>query len=301
MFGSPGDLLRGGLALALLWSVLLVESGATKPSLKTGIHGRLVAAYAPDGHLGRSFLTTIDLADLVIRTSDQIVNDIAGRGDDVFVALGAPAVIARYSAGQFVDVPGLDQVFLSSPSMSADRRNLAFVRDPRKPGFGDEIWVWSLSTNVGRLVQALPEDRFAYAAAWREDGTLLVSVAARDGGSPELLVLEGPRADRIGIEEPLFHWLGGARIIEVSFDDAGEQAHLHDLSRGSRTPLPSGWRPLCLSEDRKSVLLGKTKHDSATGVTITHTTLGVAPVESPFEIQAIGGVRGALMTCVWQS
>lgn len=301
-------MLRGAVFLATVVVAALPSGGqgvapATVPALHTGIQATLIASYAPDGNPARALLTIVDLERLKFESLEQIVNDIDGRGEDVFVALGAPALIATFDGDKLETLPGLDLEFLSAQALSPNRRWLAFARDPRKRDAGEEIWLWDLRRKSGRVLLRMPTDRYAYSMDWRDDETLIAAVAGTFGESPELLVLTGRKVvSRFRTNGASFRLIGPDRIVQIVWSAPGvypehERSYMRDLAGGNVTRIPGGWIPLCPSEDGNQMLMGRYTHERRLA---TSTELGLAPIPDLTQIRSVGGVPGGLYSCVWQ-
>lgn len=280
------------------------SSPVVRPDARTGVSGRLIASYAPDGNPARALLTVADLDTLAFESLDQVVNDIQGRGDDVFVALGAPAVIATYRDGNLTTLPGLGLEFLSAPALTPNRDVLAFARDPRRANAGEEIWLWDLQRKTGRAILRLPAGRYAYSMAWRDDDTLIAEVAGHDGETPQLLVLrDGKITHRYRANGLSFMLATEDRIIQTVRSRPGhyprrERAYVRNLAGGNVERLPQGWTPECVSPDGLQILLARREFDKRIAL---RTELALAPMSDPTQVRAFATVRGGLYGCVWQS
>lgn len=311
---APTAALRLCLSFALL-GLAVVPPSAAGPApgiaIGTGIRGRVVAMYSPDGRESRAVLATIRLANLEIRATDQIVNQLAGRGDDVFVAVGAPAHIARYVTGGLAVLPGLDEEFLSVPALSTNRSHLAFARDTRRQDSlgrdaGEELWIWDLKSSEGRVSLALPAEHFIVSLAWIDDETLLAQVSGRQGQNPQLWVVRGGKvASRFPASGAWFFHLGDDRIIQVprGVDARGSVVavtpHLRAPDGSQRVELTPNWIPLALSPDGAQLLLASITYSESS--VAASTLLGLAPLDDPRTVTPIGGVPGGVHMAVWQA
>jgi hypothetical protein len=312
-----GVTFRRGATVVLAVALLAVasmrfERSVAQPTaapIATGLTGELVGMYAPDGIAGRSFIASIDLADLSIRTLEVIINEIGGRGQDVFAAVGVPATIYRWDGSQLQDLPGLDQVFLSTLSLSPDHKTLAFARDTRIQDEhgrdeGQEIWRWDLQAGKGSPILALPIEHFVNTLVWLDDVTLLAQVAGRLGEHPELWEIRGSAVTRrFRSGGHTFMLLPDRRIIQIplrqdaDFNRLPVTPYVRSISGSGRQSLVKGWEPIAISPDESQVLFVSKTYDRNR---VETTLLGVAPIESLSDIRVVGGVVGGLFEGVWR-
>lgn len=296
------------LALALLIAAAVGREGGTaaSPALErpsTGLPGRLVAIYSPDGNRSFAGLTLVDLESLTFRSRPPTLNDISGFGDHIFVAIGAPARLAQYKDEALTEVSIPDLEFLSVPALSPDAKRLAFARDTRRDDSGEEIWVWDLLSKKGHIALTLPEDRYSYSLAWLDQRTMVAGVGGkRPEESPELVIIRDDRIlRRYRTNSVTFTLIPGGRLIQTvhsgPWDNEVRRAYVRALEGGGIHRIPDRWLPLCLSPDKKQILMGR-RTDLRT---IARTTeLGLAPVLDPTKVTSFGVVPGGLYGCVWQ-
>lgn len=299
-------ILRATVLLALVGvSALPVvqEPAASVPPARTGLYGTLTALHSANGDEGHAVATEVHLADLSLRKTTISVNDISGRGGRIVLATGSPAQLVEYENGRVRAIPGIDMVFLSAPSLSSGGV-LAFARDTRLEGRGDELWTWDFAKRRGRKIHELPDGHLIWATRWRSQRRLFVLTRPDGAGNPQILEFVDGRLDR-RIRAELgtsFEFGPKGSILQVGSDGTPgflrSRALWTEPSTGSSRELPDGWQPIAPSPDGKQMLMVSWVERDWT---VESTRLGVAPMSNPLAIMEVGSVPGVLFGGFWKA